>query len=35
MHVERGVVQIVPGDHPASYLMGTGGNFPVGKAAGT
>jgi hypothetical protein len=28
------VVQTGSGAHPASYLMGTGGSFPGGKAAG-
>jgi hypothetical protein len=27
------VVQTSSGAHPASYLMGTGGSFPGGKAA--
>jgi hypothetical protein len=28
------VVQIGSGTHPTSYLMGTGGSFPGGKATG-
>jgi hypothetical protein len=28
------VFQTGSGAHPASYLMGTGGSFPGGKAAG-
>jgi hypothetical protein len=28
------LVQTGTGAHPASYLMGTGGSFPGGKAAG-
>jgi hypothetical protein len=28
------VVQTGPGAQPASYSFGTGGSFPVGKAAG-
>jgi hypothetical protein len=27
------VIETVSGAHPTSYRMGTGGSFPVGKAA--
>jgi hypothetical protein len=34
VNVEGKIVQNGSGAHPASYLKGTGGSFPGGKAAG-